>query len=233
MALLEQILRREGFGDVLADGVARAAERSAAVLSSMLFTSGVRSWVSLIRNLRRSGGWTKSRTHSRPPHAVLGIRRIESEGVLAPYPEIAIPQDSDKYEAMAKIHALGSSYNQVFSDSGMCLFLNSTGSQFPLVELIRAATGWDFNPPEAIMAGKRIMTLRQAFNVREGLKPEHNKMPPRIAAPGSMGPFAGIRFDFEKLRTLYYQAMGWNGETGSSAACLQDLGLKELIGHLN
>ena len=118
---------------------------------------------------------------------------------------------------------LASSYSQAFANSGMCLFALTAGSKFPLIEFICAATGWDFTPEEAITAGRRSLTLQQAFNIREGLTAKDFNIPERIAGPPSMGPFTGRVIDFDALRKSYYEAIGWEPETGNpSKECLSE-----------
>ena len=72
----------------------------------------------------------------------------------------------------------------------------------------------DFTPEEAIAAGKRSLTLQQAFNIREGFTAKDFVLPERIAAPPSMGPFSGKLIDFNALKRSHYKAMGWDLETG-------------------
>jgi len=141
--------------------------------------------------------------------------RLEGEGKLGTYAELQRPEGDDEVEKRGRIHALASSYSQVFGNSGMCLFALSAGSAVPLVEFIRAATGWDFTVAEAISAGKRSLTFQQAFNMREGLTAQDFALPTRIAGPPAMGPFSGRSVDFDALRRSYYQAMGWEPETGN------------------
>ena len=84
---------------------------------------------------------------------------------------------------------------------------------------------------EALEAGARIQTLRQTFNVREGLTPSEIKLPPRMAGipPKGEGPLAGITIDIDSLRSEYYKAMGWDPGTGyPSGTTLERLGIKEL-----
>jgi aldehyde:ferredoxin oxidoreductase len=103
----------------------------------------------------------------------------------------------------------------------------------PLAEVISAVTGWDFSAAEAITAGRRSQTIRQAFNIREGLSGKEFNLPDRMARPPEMGPYAGRDIDFNALKTSYYTALGWDVETGRpSEACLDQLGLKELVGNL-
>jgi len=157
--------------------------------------------------------------------------RLESEG-LKQYPEIKLAEGENGYEHQSKIHALGISYNQVFSNCGLCLFANTTGCKIPLIEFINIITGWDFTVDEAITTGRRITTLRQAFNAREGIKTEDFSLPDRMAKTPPMGPLAGRGIDFIKLRAGYYKAMGWDPITGKPlVTTLRELGLKELISY--
>ena len=79
---------------------------------------------------------------------------------------------------------------------------------------------------EGLKAGRRILTLRQAFNVREGLAPDHYRFPKRFDDPVGAGPAAGLHVPFEDMRGDYFRAMGWDPKTGRPLAeTLVDLGL--------
>ena len=121
-----------------------------------------------------------------------------------------MPQEGDENERGGQINAIASSYSQVFESCGLCLFALSDGSNYPMVEFINAVTGWDLTVAEVIAAGKRILTTRQAFNIKEGLTANDFHLPERLARPATMGPSAGRRIDFEALRNSYYKAMGWD-----------------------
>ena len=215
---LEKIARREGLGDVLADGVERAARR---------IGKGAEQYAIHIHG--QEPGFHDPRifplrgltyiAHPAPGRHMTATAsiRLEGEGKLATYPELQRPEGDDEVEKRGKIHALASSYSQAFGNSGMCLFALSAGSNIPLVEFIRAATGWDFTVAEAIGAGKRSLSLQQAFNMREGLSARDFVLPARIAGPPAMGPFSGKLVDFDALRRSYYNAMGWETETGNPA----------------
>jgi len=77
---------------------------------------------------------------------------------------------------------------------------------------------------EAIKAGKRIATLRQAFNVREGLKPSDFKIPKRFLKALNVGPATGQLIDFDAIRAGYFASMGWDLKSGKPYT----LTLKEL-----
>jgi aldehyde:ferredoxin oxidoreductase len=102
-----------------------------------------------------------------------------------------------------------------------------------LADIISAVTGWDFTAAELLKAGKRAVTLRQAFNIREGLRAKDFSLPRRIGEPAASGPLKGQKVDFDAIRQSFFKAMDWDPETGiPSSRCLADLGLESLVGKL-
>jgi aldehyde:ferredoxin oxidoreductase len=86
---------------------------------------------------------------------------------------------------------------------------------------------------EILETGARIQTLRQCFNIREGINPADIHLPPRLAGipPQDGGPLGGIAIDIESLTSEYFKAMGWDPATGFPAeATLKRFGLSDLVG---
>ena len=216
LAMLEKIGRREGLGEVLADGVERAAKQiGKGAEEYAIHIHGQEPGFHDPRAFALRGlGYLVNPAPGRHMISMASIR-LEGEGKLGVYPELKRPEGEDDPDKSGKTHALAASYGQTFANSGMCLFALSAGSKFPLVEFICAATGWNFTPEEAIIAGKKSLTLQQAFNIREGFTAKDFILPGRIANAPVMGPFSGRLIDFNALRRSYYKAMGWDPETGS------------------
>ena len=98
-----------------------------------------------------------------------------------------------------------------------------------LIEFISAVTGWDFSLAETQVTGERIQTMRQLFNIREGIDPTQWRLPRRVGQPATMGPFKDVPQDFDLLRGQYYKAMGWDVKTGHPLKSkLAELGLGDL-----
>ena len=77
-----------------------------------------------------------------------------------------------------------------------------------------------------MVTGERIQDIRQLFNIREGVEPKQFRLPQRVSRVATMGPFKDVPQDFDLLRSQYYEAMGWDVETGyPTKARLQELGL--------
>ena len=87
---------------------------------------------------------------------------------------------------------------------------------------------------EALKAGRRVLTLRQAFNAREGLTPDKIDLPDRIKNESlKSGQDTLPKIDFQALREGFFTAMGWDAKTGRpSEKTLQDLGLEALTADL-
>jgi aldehyde:ferredoxin oxidoreductase len=227
VAMVEKIAKREGFGDILADGVKRAAERigKGAETCSMEVHGQEPGMHDPRFNPHRGLGYMIGATPGRHMLSMAAIR-LSGEGKLGAHPELQAPAGSNEEDTMGKRHALGASYSQVFSDSGMCLYALTTGVAFPLSEFIRATTGWDFTVSEAITAGKRTLALLQMFNLREGWEVENSKLPYRLAMPPSTGPFAGRNINFDGLKASYYRNMNWDTGSGiPSRDCIRELDL--------
>ncbi len=77
--------------------------------------------------------------------------------------------------------------------------------------------------------GHRVLTLRQSYNVREGIKPSAVPISDRVLGnpPQEKGPLAGVTIDLETMKRDYYSAMTWNAETGiPEQECLESLGIE-------
>lgn len=149
---------------------------------------------------------------------------------MGPYPELHFPEiDLLDYQAAGPLLATGSCFYQFINACGLCVFACG-GGPMPTADYVSAVTGWDFTMAEGLEAGRRIQTLRQVFNLREGLHPDDFRLPERISAPAMAGQFAGKQIDFGTLRNSFYTAMGWDTRSGwPSETTLRELGLIELV----
>jgi aldehyde:ferredoxin oxidoreductase len=128
--------------------------------------------------------------------------------------------------------ATASSYLQVGASAGICLMPMMFFGNYPLVDFLNAATGWDLDVAEVLTTGARIQTLRQSFNVREGIRPSDVRLPDRMLGrpPQADGPVAGVTIDVDSLAHEYRQAMGWNPDSSiPDKKTLEKLGLIQLV----
>ncbi|MFC1956887.1 aldehyde ferredoxin oxidoreductase family protein [Chloroflexota bacterium] len=233
ISMVEKIGRREGFGNVLADGSKRAAERigkdserwAAQVGGQDLPAHDGRAGISF------GWGYVCDPTPGRHTVTTAMITR-EWGGEFTSYPELKFPEmDPLDIKANAEIYATLCDYERLFWSAGLCQF--ALWGSFPLIEAISAVTGWDFSLPEGLKAGRRIQTLRQAFNFREGLDLGKWKLPARQQSMPTTGPTAGRKVDFEDMKEKGYSALGWDNRTGKPLnSTLDYLALREIVGEL-
>jgi aldehyde:ferredoxin oxidoreductase len=234
VALLDKIIRREGLGDVLADGVRAAAKRigkgaeECAIhvggqepgLHNALFLPG------------RGTGFVCDPTPGR--HTATPMARLDAGvGAVAPYPELQF-HGFERYDYKSKgaPSATTSCYWQVGACAGVCLFPVIFFGNYPLIEFLNAVTDWNMDMKETLETGARIQTLRLCFNMREAIEPAEIRLPSRLVGipPKGEGPLAGLTIDIDTLTQEYREAMGWDPKTGyPTQATLRRLRLEELV----
>ncbi len=232
IAMLEKIIAREGFGDILADGVNVASGKIGRGADECAMHVGKQEpgFHSALFLPSRGTGFVCDPTPGR--HTAAPMARLDAgAGSIAPYPDLQF-KDIERYEYKTKgpASARASSYLQVGTSAGVCLFPLIFFGDFPLLEFLNAVTGWDMDVEEALETGARIQTLRQCFNIREGVKPAEVRLPPRMAGdpPQTEGPVAGVTIDIKSLVREYNKAMGWDEASGHpETTTLERLGLKE------
>jgi aldehyde:ferredoxin oxidoreductase len=234
ITMTDKMIVREGFGDILADGVKIAAEKIGN--GSEEFAMHVGGQEPGLHNAlflpSRGTGFVCDPTPGR--HTAAPMARIDGgPGQFAPYPELKIGQfEKYTYSGKGPLSATASSYLQVGASSGVCIMPMMFFGNYPLIEFFNAVTGWDLNVDEVLTTGARIQTLRHCFNLREGIAPSDVKLPKRMAGqpPQEEGPVAGVTLDVDNLAREYRQAMGWDPDSGKpQKGTLEKLGLRQLV----
>jgi aldehyde:ferredoxin oxidoreductase len=234
VAMVEKMIARVGFGDILADGVKVAAEKIGG--GAEQFAMHVGGQEPGLHNAlflpSRGTGFVCDPTPGR--HTASPMARIDGgPGAFGPYAELKIDSfDRYTYTAKGPLSATASRYLQAGASAGLCIMPLMFFGNFPFVDFLNAVTGWEVDIKQVLSAGARIQTLRQSFNIREGLQPADVKMPQRMVGrpPHAEGPVAGVTLDVDSLACEYREAMGWDPQTGRpESSVLEDLGLAELI----
>ncbi len=239
LRLLEMIARREGFGDLLAEGVRRASAKIGR--GSEEFAMHVKGQELPLHEPRGKFnvglGYAVSETgadHLRSAHDTsfvhaesAPLRSLAPLGILAPIDPLAATPDKVRLYAVSELTSV------LWNSVGACFFVYSPRGFFPLeqaVQLIRAITGWDTSLFELLKASERVINLARSFNLREGLTRADDTLPTRFFQPLEGGRLQGKSIrpeDFERAVTLYYQMRGWNPVSGlPSAGKLVELGLE-------
>jgi len=233
--LVEKIAKREGVGDLLAEGTKAMAERLGG--GSSAFAMNVKGlelpaydpraakicglgYVTANRGGDHITGFIEGPTFVDAPILIVEDSKIDD-------PFKANPEEAkvlvDMEDALTSLDALGG-----------CKFMGALLKAEDLVELIQCATGWDYTVDEFRRSGERIYNLIRVYCAREGIRRKDDILPERLMKePLPDGPAEGMVIDRETLEMLkdaYYKFRGWNLNDGlPSLAKLKELGLDDLI----
>jgi aldehyde:ferredoxin oxidoreductase len=224
VAMTEKLARREGFGEIIADGVKRAAERIGRGSEKYAMHIGGQE---IPAHDSRGGHHFAIGYGAEPTPA----RHTQSSEI--PQPEGALPEfDAQTFKGRGEPHKVASNLYQVMNASGCCMIVYGDGlahvDQF--IESIGVITGWDVTREEILKTGERIDNIRQAFNVREGVKLPF-EFPDRMMGvpPKKVGPRAGITLNKDEVFNEYLTAMGWDLNSGKpSKKKLLELGMDDV-----
>jgi aldehyde:ferredoxin oxidoreductase len=224
VAMTEKLVKREGFGDVLADGIKKAAQR---------IGKGSDQYAMHIQGQEAPAHDPKFGYHWGISYRMDATPARHTQGPGMPMPGLPIPKfDPKSFSGRGEAHKMGHSFSHVVSSSGTCLFLYwALPSVFAFLDFMRAVSGWDLTIEELIKTGERVLNIRHAFNIREGLNPLKFKVPDRIIGnpPPKEGPLKGVTVDEETMDREYLTALDWDLETAKpSKKKLQELGLEDV-----
>ncbi len=216
VSLTKKIINREGFGDLLADGCKVASEKIGNGSEEYAITS-LGSEIPM-HNPKAINSLAFSYAYDPTPgrHTTASIDFFDIGNMNNFIKELKYPlgwrwSAKRKEKAQKKVTAI----HQVISCLGLCLFSSQFGN-YPLIGLINSLTAWDVNIEELITTGIRIQTLRQAFNIREGIKIHKNELSGRVIGDpaDTKGPNKGLTVEYQKFYKHFCQEIGWNPENG-------------------
>jgi len=225
--LLYNIARREDYGDVLAEGVMRAARAigGEAPNIGVYLDKG-----HTPRSIDHRSHWAEMFDTATSNTGTVETGAFRLADSLSPQAVSA---------ATAKIK-----WARFFKDSlGICL--QSTGTYFVnteeddaalnrLIELINAITGWDYSTDEAKLMGLRTANLLRAFDLKQGVSMDAEYPSPRYrsAPSGESVTTESIMDHWKPMLKNYYMNMGWDSDGVPLPETLEKLGLEHIISDL-
>ena len=226
LQLIEKIGKREGIGDVLADGVKVAAEKIGKGSDKLaqnikglevtgydlrcLKTAALGFAVSFRgADHNRSGAYTFDMTGK-----VDRLKAEKGRGKL-------VKDSEDVYALLDSLivckNAKGTFYKELAD----------------MAKLYTLVTGYEMTPEELSLAGQRINTLARLINIREGLSRKDDTLPWKVMnkpIPDD-GPAKGAMVTQDELDLLlddYYQSRGWTADGIPTKSQLDKLGMEDL-----
>ena len=244
LELVRKIAYREGFGDLLAEGAAKAADllgRKSGYYAMHL--KGQDLYESCRGNLAWSLGTTTStRGGGHTTGAIETLPGVNVEKMRAIY-GVDNPDKVWEYEGKAKMTAYMEVVHRINNCLGVCHFNTIWGNldliDLPqLAELYSTATGWPTSVDDLKKLAERQLNLEKAFNLRFTNFDRKDDLPtPRdLAEAIPTGPATGWKFDLQKYNGMldeYYELHGWDKKTSfPTRKTLVGLGLEHVADDL-
>jgi aldehyde:ferredoxin oxidoreductase len=238
--LTEMIANRQGFGDVLAQGSARAAEQLGRGQEFLVTGKGqeapahmpqLKKSLGLIYAVNPFGADHMSSEHDSAYEGAFKYyqKRLEYLGLARPQASQSL--NAEKINFARRTQHLSSLMDSLTA----CQFVwGATWHLYgpaEIVKLVQAVTGWDVTLDELLDAGERRLNMMRAFNAREGVDRSHDRLPAKFYQRALRGgPTDGWKLEkaeFEAALEEYYRQCGWDLGTGTpTPETLARLGLE-------
>ena len=188
VSMIENIVTREGLGDLLAEGVLRAAKKIGQGTEKYamhvkgkelpLHDPRVKYDLALQYALSPSGADHVQADHS-PIYAREGpaLDKAHAFGIMEPVDPLDLSLEKVSWYIKSE------KWRSAIGSMGYCMFLTPPSGTYTaekIVELTRAITGWNVSLWELMNLGERSTTMARAFNIREGFTSSDDTVPERI-----------------------------------------------------
>jgi aldehyde:ferredoxin oxidoreductase len=223
--LIEKIGKREGIGDLLADGVKAAAEKIGK--NSAEFAQHIKGLEVTGYDLRclKTTALGAAVSFRGADHTRSGVIVLDLKGKI------------NSLKAEKGRGKLVKDYEDATNllDS-LIVCKNAKGTFYQeladIAKIYSIVTGFEVTPQEMGLAGERIQTLAKLINLREGFSRKDDTLPWKVMnkpVPDD-GPTKGAVITKEELELLlddYYEARGWTKQGIPTKAKLTELGLEK------
>ena len=199
--MTRKLANREGVGDILANGVKRAAE----IIGK---------------------GSEQFAMHIGGQEVAMHDPKMMSPG-LGSSPAARYKMDATPGRHTTLFGPYSFINTHFLNVTGLCHFGRWPESEELMVGVFKAVTGWDYSWNDMLKTGERIVNMRHAFNLREGINELNWAVPPRIIGnpPQTVGPLAGVTSDIDAQVYWGLGYLDWDRFTGKpSKAKLLALG---------
>jgi aldehyde:ferredoxin oxidoreductase len=218
--LLQMVSRREGFGDLLAEGVKRAAEALGGPAQACA--------VYTMKGATPRGHDHRGRWDEMLDTCTASTGTLETGNPVHPT-EVGQPARINPFDGVAAARqAAGLLGRRHFEDSlGICAFTSRTRLE-NVCRALSAATGWHYTVEESLRFGRRTAAILRTFNLRCGIGPDREYPSTRYGSTPVDGPAKGqaVMAQWERMLEVWYETVGYDRRTGKPLPeTLQHLGL--------
>ena len=232
--MTEMIAKREGFGDLLAEGMSQAAAKLGPEAEALVTAvkgnplpahmPQVKRSLALIYAVNSYGADHQSHEHD-PSYEDYPDRMAEL-GLMNPQPSKVLNAEKVRYAVYTQY------FYSLLNTIGVCQFVWGPAWHLygpsQLVDMVHAVTGWNVSLWELMKAGERSLNMMRAFNAREGFTSAEDKLPPKLFQPltgCSSDNLAVTEAEMAAALPTYYAMCGWDAEGRPTRAKLEELGI--------
>lgn len=228
--MTKRIGDREGMGDLLAEGVKRAAQKIGK--NSEEFAIEVKGMECPAHDPRAIYSVAVAyATRSRGACHTMMTQVVDGGGL--PFPELGYEDPPDRFEVEGKgiLTAKMQDYITMFNVLCICRFLIGGKVHLPhILEWLECVTGWKMGLEEFLGVGERCVNLKRMYNVRCGISRKDDTLPPRLLTlKRGTGGAADTLPPLGRILSEYYEYRNWSEEGIPLATKLKELGLEKEI----
>ncbi len=237
--LTEMIGKRESFGDLLAEGSARAAERIGRGTEDLVVAVKKQELPAHMPQVKRGLGLIYAVNPFGADHQSCE-HDGSYEGGFTHYQDrlsqLGLTEQQERYsltDEKVRFALLTEHLYSCLDSVNMCQFVFGPAWHLygpdQLAAAVQAITGWDVTLDELMRVGERRLNMLRAFNAREGFTREDDKLPKKFTRALTGGRTDGFLYPLDRLETAkdtYYALAGWDVATGApTREKLAELGL--------
>jgi aldehyde:ferredoxin oxidoreductase len=212
-ALIRMVAHREGFGDLLAEGLKLTAEKIGGVAIEYAIQSNnmalpghdPRAYASIAL------GYS---TSNRGPCHTAGFTHIFERATI--FPEGGIDKVMDRFQSEGKADMVIKAQNimNLWENLALCKFSIFGGVQLSHIsQWLRDVVGWHLSIQDLFEAGERSFTLKRKLNVGWGMSRKNDTLPMRLLTHRVSDGGAGNHLPpFNIMLADYYEKRGWSKE---------------------
>jgi aldehyde:ferredoxin oxidoreductase len=235
--LIKMIAFREGFGDVLAEGSARAAEKIGRGTEKFVMTVKKQEIAGQEPRAQKSMGLAAV-TAARGADHLYAFPVLDEAGfddeIKERFGEEYLPEMAERLNPKYKGIMVKEceDFMVVVESLGLCKYGTQIPPEFYYEDValaLKVHNGLEFTRADLQTIGERIVNLNRLFNVKRGVTRADDNLPDRLTKEGApLGPSKGEVVELDQMLDEYYLKRGWDNETGIPyASTLKRLGLVE------
>jgi len=234
--MLYMVSKREGFGDILADGVFAANRLPDEAKKYLMHIKNVSIEMTDERTVKAFAlglaTATRGCCHMRSRVSIDVVQYPRD--VLRKFYGGEVGENYKSYEGKARMVHWHEVFNAVVDSVGICRFASVFSSinaidYHDISQILKSVIGEEFTPEQLAETGERVYTLERSFLCREGISRKDDTLPDHyFDVPVPDGPSKGAfidRNEFQKMLDDYYELHGWDKDGFPKKETLERLGI--------